>query len=299
MPEHRSSDGRLTWARLRRHFLAFAACIAVGSLNSSAACKNDSKVLARTLAQSTGSSLNSGARFFRASAYIAAGCFDKALSELDLSDQALASEKRSQSDFLVRKRSGEALRAYVGALKLLETGQRSAGVERLLGLMDSSRSTDVMWRTTMTLGELLTERSTAQEWARFDQSLAQLASSEAKFWQVDLFRRLKEVREGRAEVALAALDTEFRQELPTQRFLSLQAVVVDVLVADKRYLNARVYCSWTDDKVGEGLIDLEQRLRYLRACRTAWKAAPNGPNDVAGRAARVFDAAVKAFEEEL
>ncbi len=284
---------------LCRDFLVFAACIAAGTLNASAACRSTSKVLTWTLAQATGSSLNSGARFFRANAYIGAGCLDKALSELDLSDQALATEKFSQSDFLLRKRSSEALRAYVGALKLLEIGQRGAAVEQLFGLMDSSRSTDVMWRTTMTLGELLTEQSTARDWARFDESLGQLSSSEAKFWQVDLFRRLKEVRDGRANVALAALDTELRKELPAQRFLSLQAVVVDVLVADKRYLNARVYCNWTDEKVGEGLIDLEQRLRYLRACRTAWNEAPNGPNDVAGRAARVFDAAVRAFEDNL
>jgi hypothetical protein len=284
---------------LCRDFLVFAACIAAGTLNASAACRSASKVLARTLAQATGSSLNSGARFFRANAYIGAGCLDNALAELDLSDQALATEKFSQNDFLLRKRSSEALRAYVGALKLLESGQRSDAVEKLFELMDSSRSTDVMWRTTMTLGELLTERSTAQDWARFDESLALLSSSEAKFWQVDLFRRLKEVRDGRADAALAALDAELRKELPSQRFLSLQVVVVDVLVADKRYLNARVYCNWMDNEIGEELIDVEQRLRYLRACRTAWNEAPSGSSGVAGRAARVFDAAVRAFEDEL
>ena len=281
--------------------LAFAAtCCALAPSSSSAAttCRADSKALARTLAQSSGAILSSGVRYFRATAYIKAGCLDKALSELDSSDRALAAERPKPNNYQVRVRAGEALRSYIAAMKLLASEQRQAAVDQLLALMDSSRATDVMWLTMMALGELLSDKSSPEEWERFDQSLATLSSSEAKFWQVDLFRRLKEVRDGRAHSAIATLGDELSQDLPSHRHLSLQVVLLEVLVADRRFVNARVHCAWLDRPIGERLIDVDQRVRYLRACRTAWHAAPSKGSDVAGRAVRVFDAAIRAFEEE-
>ena len=284
----------------RTALMTFAICCLVGAGSATAACRSGSRVLAQTLGLSSSGPMNSGARFFRASAYITAGCLREALVELDFSDTALNREGLSDSGFRLRKRNGEALRNYILALQRLDKGQRQAAVDQLLQLLETNRSTEVMWRTTMTLGDLLIVQSKPDEWERFMQHMSALAASDAKFWQADLFRRLKDVRDGKGQSAIAALGEELSSELSSQRHFSLQVVLVEVLVADGRHTNARVYCSWADAPIGEGLLDIEQRLRFLKACRAAWKASSSTKNtDVASRTSRVFDIAIGKFEDEL
>ena len=281
-----------------RFVLAFT--LALASQNVFAACRSESRVLAMNLGQTARSPMNSGIRFTRAGYYLDAGCLRQARAELDLSNAALSREGLDKSDMRTRQRAQDALRSYVDALQLLEDGRRQAAVEKMLGLLDTSRSTDVMWKVTTKLGDLLVLQSTPEEWERFSQSLNQLNSSEAKFWQVDLFRRLKDVRDGRGQSAISALGEELSQELPIQRSLSLKVILAEVLVADGRYANARVQCSFVDEDVGEGLLDIELRLRYLRACSIAWNRAPAGADsEVSSRAQRIFDAAIAKFEDQL
>ena len=275
----------------------------VGALVSSgagAACRSESRMLAMNLSQTSQGPLMSGARFTRAGAYIAAGCLVRARGELDQADTALAREGLSESDTRTRRRAHDALRTYADALQLVEDGRRQAAVDLLLQIMDTSRATDVMWRVTMTLGDLLVAQSRPDEWERFSQSLDQLAKGQAKFWQVDVFRRLKEVRDGQGAASINAVLTELSEELPVQRSLTLQVLLAELLTADGRYSNARIQCVTIDSDVANGLLDTELRLRYLRTCASAWRhQGPNQPGDLPARTLKVYETAIKRFEAEL
>lgn len=294
---HSQMDG-LRMRHWLLHLLSVVS-VAAASIDASAACRQDSRTLALVLGQTSGLPMTSGVRFTRAGAYLNAGCLTKAKIELDRADSALSSKEPAESDFRTRKRAQEALRAYADALQMLEDGKRQAAVDALFKLLDSSRSGDVMWRTTITLGDLLSTQSKADEWERFSQSLNQLGAGEARFWQVDLYKRLKEVRDGKSAVAIGILAEELSQDLPAQRGLALKVVLTEVLLADGRYANARMHCSFIESDVAEGLLDIELRLRYLRTCSAAWRKPVSGQNnEQAARALRVFDATIRKFEEE-
>lgn len=287
---------------LRRWLLQLFTMISAAAAltDASAECRQDSRVLAMSLAQTSGFSMTSGVRFTRAGAFLTAGCLTQAKAELDLADTALVGEGLGESDFRNRKRNQEALRIYADALQMLEDGKRQSAVDVLLKLLETSRSTDVMWRTVITLGDLLVTQSQSGEWESLLEHLNQLGADGTKFWQVDLYKRLKEVRDGRGTVAIEALTDELSQNLHTQRSLTLKVVLAEVLVADGRYANARLHCSFIESDVAKGLFDLELRLRYLKKCAAAWKNPISAQNNKqTERAVRVFDAAVRKFEEAI
>ncbi|ANN68146.1 hypothetical protein BAU06_19230 [Bordetella bronchialis] len=263
-------------------------------------CRPDSFALKQALGTSSIAPQNSSSRFFRASAYAAAGCLDKALAELDLSRAALKDEGADKPLFKTKERNTRALYSYIRALQRIDNGERQAAITELLDLLEQNRSTEVMWRTTMKLGELLgSAKEDSAAWDRFDSILATLTAESFESWQLDLFRGLNAIRLGKGAAAIDGINKRLSQDLPEYRHYSLQVVLIELLVADGRFENARVYCNWSGTSIGAYLIVLEQRFRYLKACRTAWGKAISLPGDRASRATRVFDEAILSIEPDL
>lgn len=261
---------------------------------SVAACDDASKFLAQRLATLENSTKNSGMYFTRAGYYLDAGCLDRAKDELKLADSALNNEKFSVDDKNVRRAAQAGLRTYIECMELLASGDALGARTRLLALLQQSYATDVMWRTTIALGELIVD-APENDWLKYSSYLDSLASG-GDFWQVDFIRRQRQVSTGRISSAIATVLRDLDNDLPIQRHLALQVLLIELLLSDKQNASARIRCTQLDRTVGEELFDIQLRLRFLVACGSAWKQFNAvGGDPVASRNVRLFDAAVARF----
>ena len=239
----------------------------------------------------------------RAGAYVDAGCYQRARQELVVADTALESEGRGEDDRETRRAAHDGMRELTVVLEKLESGNKEDAKRRLFGLLDSNRATEVLWRSTNMLGWLLVESGNSTDWERFSKTLDVLASGQtpdSKFWQVDYFRRLADARQGRTRQAIDLVAAELSQPLPLQRHLALQVLLGELLLADKRYASARVFCSAKEGQVGEGLFDVQLRLRFLEMCLSAWKQKENSsPDAVSTPTVRVLGAAVQRLRMSM
>ena len=148
--------------------------------------------------------------------------------------------------------------------------------------------------------KLLLEKPQADQWSTLSSYLDQIASTGDAFWQVDYLRRHYEVRRGAASEAIANVRHDLDRELPLQRYLALQVLLGELLVLDRDYGNARIHCSSIEEDVGNGLLDLELRLKYLQFCAEAWKREDQfDSNEASRRAVRIYDRAIVRFRREL
>lgn len=235
--------------------------------------------------------------FNKASSYISARCFNDAHDEMEIYFSAIQNEpiEQSKKDLLIN--NGKALLQYIEVMQKLESGQREVAIKDLFNILDNRLSTTVMWHTTLTLSEILLKNSTTEQWKHIEKKLMSLNQRD-RFWQADRFISLKKVQQGEGGTAINALRDKLSNTLPLQRAYELQAVLIDVFVADQQMLTARVYCMKTNRAIGENLLDQDLRLIYLKACQLAWNAAP-ADDPLALKISQAFDRAVSEYEKQL
>ncbi|MEL4870948.1 hypothetical protein AAEU41_19195 [Pantoea agglomerans] len=235
--------------------------------------------------------------FNKATLYIAAGCFKDADNELAINLDTVQDEpvKADLKNQLMN--NAKALKRYTEIMQTLESGQRDQVITSLFELLDTNLSTAVMWYTTMSLSDLLLENSTPEQWQRIEAKLQSLNKND-KFWQADRFISLKLVQQGKADLAITQLGGKLNETQTLQRGYERQAVLVDILVADQRMLNARLFCMETNRAIGENLLDPDLRLIYLKACQKAWDSAPADDRE-AKKISLIFDRAVSEYENQL
>ncbi|MGU3413938.1 hypothetical protein ACLBW0_09205 [Enterobacteriaceae bacterium C34A] len=235
--------------------------------------------------------------FSKATSYISAGCYKDADNELviNLAMGQDEPDKAALKNQLIN--NAKALKHYVELMQTLESGQREEVIAGLFDLMGNNLSTAVMWYTTMSLSELLLENSTPEQWQKIESKLRSLNRND-RFWQADRYIGLKLVQQGKADLAINQLRDKLSETQTLQRGYERQAVLTEILVADNRMLNARVFCMETNRAVGENLLDSDLRLIYLKSCQKAWKAAPDDdPN--ARYISRIFDRAVIEYIKQF
>lgn len=226
---------------------------------------------------------SSGAHFTYATWYANAGCFNRARHELDLSDAAIPPENVDEDTKQTERKAGKDMRVYVDALEKASMGQSVAAKSLLFTLMadQSSRrsySTGVLWWSLDTLSGIMRQNGTEAEWKRFETIMDGAPESIAGYWQVEFAKRLAEAHTGKLNQALAAVDGALAEGVDVQHYLSLQILLGELLVLDKKYDSARIQCASMDKDVSTLTADFRLKIRYLAMCQSAWSEGPKSDN---------------------
>jgi hypothetical protein len=290
-----------TGTRYRPAKLVVAWTMACAAVASCQTCNLSSPVLVGKLQTPDYLTASSGWAFSQALAYLDAYCYREARQSLDKADAALIVEKTGSRDEKERRQFAQnGLRQYIDALDLFAQARRDEAKQKLFHLVDENRTSDVYFRSTLTLASWLAEEHDAREWGRIEPYLKELSGRGFEFWQTDFLIRNHQVTVGQGEAAIRELTVQLAGNLGVERKLALEILLSEIMFRTGHLLDAQVMTSLVEDEVGLKVLDISLRLRFLGLSANIWNSvAQAGGGPYAIKRAQTYSEALARAQSEL